>query len=88
MSQEIQIRFNTDKERVNEQLPAWRVLVDGVEKLAREIRVEVPMWTSQDQLPDGRIKWHLSCRGYAVWDEADGLCHILQAPDSTPTRSN
>jgi hypothetical protein len=60
---QIQIRFNTDKERVNGSLPAWRVLVDGVEHLATNVRVEVPMWTSEDILPTGQRKWHLSCEG-------------------------
>ncbi len=72
----IQIRFNTDKERINGELPAWRVLIDGVEHLAKDVRVEVPMWTSEDILPSGQRKWHLSCEGEAFWDSPNGNCVI------------
>ncbi len=72
----IQIRFNTDKERLNSELPAWRVLIDGVEHLARDVRVEVPMWTSEDILPSGQRKWHLSCVGEVHWDSPNGGCVI------------
>jgi hypothetical protein len=65
---EINIRFNTDKEKVSAELPAWRVLIDGIEHLASSVRVEVPMQTTEDLLPTGQRKWHLSCRGYAHWD--------------------
>ncbi|MGE0528095.1 MAG: hypothetical protein AB7P49_13590 [Bdellovibrionales bacterium] len=60
---QIQIRFNTDKEKINASLPAWRVLVDGREHLAESVRVEVPMWTTEDLLPTGQRKWHLTCEG-------------------------
>lgn len=73
----IQIRFNTDKERFDANLPAWRVLVDGVEHFARHVRIEVPMWTSEDRLPTGQTKWHLSCSGDFDWDgEPGGTCVI------------
>lgn len=65
----IQIRFNTEKEKVSGELPAWRVLVDGVEHLAKNVRVEVPMWTTEDILPTGQRKWHLSCEGELHWVE-------------------
>lgn len=72
----IQIRFNTDKERVSATAPAWRVLIDGVEFLASDVRVEVPMWTSEDILPTGIKKWHLTCEGEAHFDEPGGNCII------------
>lgn len=72
----IQIRFNTDKERVTAAAPAWRVLIDGVEHFAKDVRVEVPMWTTEDVLPTGIKKWHLSCEGVATWDEPNGNCVI------------
>lgn len=73
---QIQIRFNTDKERFNADAPAWRVLIDGQEHLARNVRVEVPMWTTEDVLPTGQRKWHLSCEGEAHWDAPQGCCVI------------
>lgn len=72
----IQIRFNTDKEKVSASAKAWRVLIDGVEFLAKDVRVEVPMWTSEDILPNGLKKWHLSCEGEVFWDEPGGNCTI------------
>lgn len=65
----IQIRFNTEKERIDNRVPAWRVLVDGQEHLAENVRVEVPMWTSEDLLPTGQKKWHLSCEGEVHWED-------------------
>jgi hypothetical protein len=72
----IQIRFNTDKEKISKELPAWRVLVDGIEYLAKDVRIEVPMWTSEDILPTGQKKWHLSCEGDVIWDEQQENCVI------------
>ncbi len=72
----IQIRFNTDKEKVSADSPAWRVLVDGIEYLAQTVRVEVPMWTTEDLLPTGQRKWHLSCEGEPHWDQPRGACTI------------
>ena len=72
----VQIRFNTDKEKLNAGLPAWRVLVDGVEFLAESVRCEVPTWTTQDTLPTGQKKWHLSCEGEVHWDSPSQTCII------------
>ncbi len=73
----IQIRFNTDKEKIDAGLPAWRVLVDGTEYLASSVRIEVPTWTTEDILPTGQKKWHLSCEGELHWS-AD-VCTIKAA---------
>jgi hypothetical protein len=64
----IQIRFNTEKEKRDAKLPAWRVLVDGVEHLAENVRIEAPTWTSEDILPTGQKKWHLSSEGEVTWE--------------------
>ena len=72
----ISIRFNTDKERVSMDLPAWRVMVDGVEHLAHHVRVEVPMETTEDRLPTGKLKWHLSCQGELHWENDGRTCVI------------
>ncbi len=75
-TQHIQLRFNTDKEKVSMDLPAWRVMVDGVEHLAHHVRVEVPMHTTEDRLPSGKLKWHLSCEGLVTWEDSDRTCVI------------
>ncbi|MGZ3722715.1 MAG: hypothetical protein ACXVA9_07295 [Bdellovibrionales bacterium] len=72
----IQLRFNTEKEKIDGTLPPWRVLVDGVEHLATAVRVEVPTWTSEDLLPNGQRKWHISCEGDISWDKAERTCTI------------
>lgn len=71
----IQIRFNTDREKKDGALPPWRVLIDGVEYLATDVRVETPTWTSEDVLPTGIKKWHISTEGQAHWDDS-GRCVI------------
>jgi hypothetical protein len=75
-AQLIKIRFNTEKEKVSKDLPAWRVVIDGVEHLAHHVRIEVPMETSEDTLPTGQLKWHLSCKGRVHWEGGDKVCVI------------
>jgi hypothetical protein len=61
----LKIRFNTE----NTGTLFWRVIVDGEEILADHINVNVPSYTSQDVLPDGRIKWHISADyNELVWE--------------------
>lgn len=76
----IQIRFNTEKEKTDPQLPAWRVLEDGHEALATHVEIRVPAFTSEDVLPSGMRKWHISCEGRAVWE--DGKCTIVPPLDA------
>lgn len=71
---EIKIRYNTEKEKIDSSLPAWRVLIDGVEHLAMDVVINTVCKTTQDQLPDGRQKWHFTCHGKAIWQE--GVCYI------------
>ena len=75
MSQ-IQVRFNTEKEERNKNLPAWKIRVDGIEHLAEDVKIEVPAWTTEDVLPDGELKWHMSCEGVAVWNESHTACVV------------
>jgi hypothetical protein len=70
---QIQIRFNTDKEKIDAKLPPWRVLVDGVEHLADSVRIEVPTRTTEDILPTGQKKWHISCEGELHWDSREAV---------------
>ena len=72
----IQIRYNTDREKIDMGLKPWRILIEGQEQLATEVFIEVPCWTSQDTLANGLVKWHISCRGKAIWNEQGG-CKIV-----------
>jgi len=65
----IKIRFNTEKEKTDPNLPAWRVLVNGQEKLATSVEIRVPSITTMDHLPAGQVKWHISCEGFATWQD-------------------
>jgi hypothetical protein len=61
----LKIRFNTE----NTGTLFWRVIIDGEEILADHINIEVPSYTSQDTLPDGRVKWHISADyNELVWE--------------------
>lgn len=77
MSQ-IKIRFNTAY------LPSevglkWRVLCDGKELLAHDVKILVPSETTED-LIEGRIKkWHISCEGELHWDQQIAIIRPLQA---------
>ncbi|MGZ3884118.1 MAG: hypothetical protein ACXVPQ_10145 [Bacteroidia bacterium] len=60
------IRYNTE----NTGTLFWRVVIDGEEHLADSISILVPSHTSQDTLPDGRVKFHISCYyNELVWEE-------------------
>ena len=74
---EIKIRYNTEKDKVSQDLPAWRVLENGVERLANSVEIKTSSRTTFDKLPDGREKWHISCVGQTVWDESGLNCEIL-----------
>lgn len=78
--QEIKIRYNTEKDKTDSRLPAWRVLISGVEHLAEAVEIAVPCWTTQDEISPGLIKWHISCVGTLVWSGANGRnCRIESA---------
>lgn len=73
---EIKIRFNTDKEKINFNLPPWRVLINGVEHLAESVVIETKCWTTQDLIEENKLKWHLTCNGEASWSEDRKVCKI------------
>lgn len=52
----LKIRFNT----LNKGSLFWRVIIDGEEHLADEIQIETKSYTTQDILPTGEKKWHIS----------------------------
>lgn len=53
----IKIRFNTE----NKGDLFWRVIIDDDEHLANSLNILCPTFTTQDTLPDGRVKFHISC---------------------------
>ena len=53
----LMIRFNTE----NQGKLFWRVVVDGVEHLADSVTLYQPSSTSEDTLPDGKKKFHITC---------------------------
>jgi hypothetical protein len=72
-SMRVQIRFNTEWEKTAGGEYKWRVIIDGRERLAKAVRIEAPCHTTEDLLPDGRRKWHLTVEAGRVLDEADQL---------------
>lgn len=78
---EIKIRFNTDKDKVDASMPAWRVLVDGQEHLANKVNIQTDSWTTYDEVRPGFFKWHITCAGEIFWDEDQKECTI-RASDS------
>ena len=65
----IQIRFNT-KYLEGDPRMKWRLLIDGKEFLAQDIKINVPSFTTEDIIETGEMKWHLSCVGEVVWQGA------------------
>jgi hypothetical protein len=62
---EIKLRYNTKAQSDD---PRWRVVIDGVEYPATDVRINVPSWTTTDILPDVGQKWHVTTRGSITWD--------------------
>ncbi|MGE0637091.1 MAG: hypothetical protein AB7G44_09795 [Bacteroidia bacterium] len=59
MKHTVKIRFNTE---CSDNRLYWRVLFDGVEHLAENIFINVPVYTSGDFLADkNQTKHHISC---------------------------
>ncbi|MEQ1722622.1 MAG: hypothetical protein ABL930_05565 [Pseudobdellovibrio sp.] len=76
---DIKLRYNTDKDKINSELPAWRVLIDGVEHLAEQVIIETASWTTQDLVEENKIKWHLSSKGIAHWDSNKKICTVKKS---------
>ncbi len=80
MVQKIKIRFNTEKEKTNASLPAWRVLIQDVEHFAESLEILVPCKTSKDIISTGQTKWHITCEGIVRWE---GLTCRIERPISS-----
>ncbi len=78
----IKVRFNTNKDKVDGNLPAWRVLIDGEEHLAESVVINTKTWTTLDEISPSLLKWHITCDGLPEWDESGKKCVINGHPTS------
>lgn len=66
----VNIRFNNSCE---DGIHVWRLIIDGEEHLAANVIINCNSWTSQDVIPTGETKWHISCNPTSiVKTEVDG----------------
>lgn len=70
MKKEIKIRFNT---LAGDSHLKWRILIDGIEHLASEIRVMVPTVTTRDHIEGVGEKWHITCRPDVIEWQGDTI---------------
>lgn len=54
----VDIRFNTNFPSKSQY--EWRVLIDGVETLVNNVRIEIPCYTTTTFIEGQGMKWHLS----------------------------
>jgi uncharacterized membrane protein len=59
MNSIVKIRYNTS---VSDDQLYWRILIDGVERLASDIEVNVPTVTTRDFIKGVGYKHHLTCQ--------------------------
>jgi hypothetical protein len=59
------IRFNT---KHNGTSLVWRIFEDGVEHLARDVRIIGETFTECTH-EHGETKWNIACNGRIVWDD-------------------
>lgn len=57
---EVKIRYNTNA--VNSDDLHWRVIIDGVEHLAREVSINTPTHTTKDFIKEVGEKWHITTK--------------------------
>lgn len=63
----VKIRYNT---QVSDDFLYWRVLVDGVEKLASDIKINIPTITTKDFIEGVGMKHHITCEANElIWNE-------------------
>lgn len=63
----VKIRYNT---QVDDDFLYWRVLVEGVERLASEIKINVPSYSTKDMIEGVGMKHHITCEASElIWDD-------------------
>jgi hypothetical protein len=60
MKQRFLIRYNTTSVSDDDR---WRIIVNGNEILVSDIHINVPCYTSRDEMPDVGLKFHIACEG-------------------------
>jgi hypothetical protein len=60
---EIRLRYNTND--TNGENP-WRLLIDGVENLVKEVHFQIPVSTSTDVIPEVGVKYHIGTNANSV----------------------
>ncbi len=63
----ILVRFNTKWEQ-DPLKRTWRVLVNGEEKLASDVHIDVPCRSIVEDVEPGVTKYHMLCYGKVSWD--------------------
>jgi hypothetical protein len=76
ITMEIKIRFNTEKDKIDGRLPAWRLIINNQEHLAEDVKILTKSWTTCDEVKPGLLKWHLSCEGTPEWSPDQKTCTI------------
>ena len=70
----VKIRYKTDAKP--EDTLHWRVLVDGVEHHASEVKIFCMSFTTKDLVQEGVEKWHITCEPNQVLWEGE-KCRLL-----------
>jgi hypothetical protein len=60
---ELRLRYNTND--TNGENP-WRLLIDGVENLVKEVHFQIPVSTSTDVIPEVGIKYHIGANANSI----------------------
>lgn len=70
----IKIRYNT---AVSDDFLYWRILIDNVEHLASNVKINVPAYTTKDFIEGVGMKHHITCESNSiVWDEENKIVTI------------
>ena len=65
----IQVRFNT---RANGSPLVWRVVIDGQENLAENIKI-IGKCYGEKSIVDGETKYNIACNGTVTWEETTAI---------------
>jgi len=69
---EVRLRYNTND--TNGENP-WRLLIDGVENLVKQVHFQIPVSTTVDIIPEVGIKYHIGAEAHEV-EINDGIAII------------
>ena len=60
----VDIRFNTNFPSKSQY--EWRVLIEGIETLVNNVRIETPSYTTSTFIEGHGMKWHLSTQANEI----------------------